>query len=112
MVYISENITPTLDGLRLTNGWTSAQGGGVHTKLGSHTTISNCHIYNNNAVTDGGGAYFRGDATMVNNHIYGNTAQGLGNGGGVILIHNVATALTGNRIHDNKSHWGSRNSDL
>jgi parallel beta-helix repeat protein len=104
VVTISGSASPTLDGLRLTNGSTTDQGGGLHTALGSKTTLNECHIYSNTAGTHGGGAYFRGDATLTGNSIYSNTAGG--NGGGVILVHNADTTLTGNQIHDNSAYWG------
>jgi hypothetical protein len=42
VAYISGSGSPTLDGLHLTNGSTTGQGGGVHATIGSHTTLSNC----------------------------------------------------------------------
>lgn len=104
VVYISPGVTCRLDGLHLTNGSATGQGGGIYAMIGSYTTLSDCQIYSNTASTHGGGAYFRGDATLIGNGIYSNTAQG--NGGGIILVNNADTLLTGNQIHSNKGYWG------
>jgi parallel beta-helix repeat protein len=104
VVTISGSASPTLDGLRLTNGSSTDQGGGLHTALASKTTLNGCHIYSNTAATHGGRAYFRGDAMLTGNRIYSNTAAG--NGGGVILVPNADTTLIGNQIHDNSACRG------
>jgi len=103
VVYISNDITPTLEGLRLTNGFASTTGGGINSPS-AHPIISGCWVYSNTANSFGGGVYLaNGDgATLMGNRIYSNTAN---NGGGVYLYDSGAT-LTGNRIYSNTANNG------
>jgi uncharacterized repeat protein (TIGR01451 family) len=108
VVYIIGNITPTLDGLRLTGGSVSGYNdGGAIRSLNAHPVISNCHIYGNWAGRDGGGIYVsQGNNTVLaNNHVYSNTADG-GEGGGVHLYLSPDSMLTGNEVYDNEASEG------
>lgn len=63
-----------IDGLYVTNGYTSGKGGGIYSKYGK---ILNCRVYNNKA-SHGGGIYSEG--TVENCLIYDNTALNGGSG--------------------------------
>jgi parallel beta-helix repeat protein len=97
------NITPTIEGLWLTNGRAvDADGGGIYAD-DVDIVISGCHIYSNTAVGTGmnGGGLKVNDssgATLLNNHIYSNTAH---NGGGIDLAYVPDVLLAGNSIYTN-----------
>ncbi len=102
VVYITGTITPTLEGLRLTGGSSSGRGGGVII-YGAHPVISACRIWNNTG-KDGGGVFLAGsaNAVLVNNEIYGNTADQYG--GGVAFDTSPNITLTGNTFYSNTAH--------
>lgn len=99
VVYISGDITPTLEGLRITNGSTGSRGGGIAV-AGAHPVISGCRISNNTG-KDGGGVFLGEsvNATLMHNEIYSNTAQQYG--GGVTSDTSISITLTGNRVYSN-----------
>jgi hypothetical protein len=105
VVYISGSAAPVLNGLLLTNGSTTGQGGGIHAAIGTHPVISSCEIYSNTSGTHGAGAYFRGGVTLTGSEIHSNTAQG--NGGGMLLSYNVDATVEGNLIYHNRANWGA-----
>jgi parallel beta-helix repeat protein len=129
VVYITGDYTPTLEGLRLTNGSApNGNGGGIYV-YDAHPVISGCRVfsnaaksaggfsigssdnvtlagnqvYNNAADYDGGGVWianFSDSATLTGNQVYSNTAGR--DGGGVWIGNNcVGAALTGNEIYSN-----------
>ncbi len=96
VLYISGDITPTVEGLTLINGYAGA-GGGVYL-YHSNATLTGNTISGNTAFNYGGGLYlWYSDATLMNNTISGNNAW---DGGGLYLYHSDAT-LTGNTISSN-----------
>jgi uncharacterized repeat protein (TIGR01451 family) len=100
---VSGGITPTLEGLRLTNGSTTLTGGGVHAAY-AHPVISGCQVYSNTADQGGGGVYTTNsdNATLTGNTIFSNTASGaFATGGGVRLSDSPAATLSGNHIFSN-----------
>jgi len=104
VVYISGDITPTLDGLRITNGSTVGNGGGIYVWY-AHPIISGCHIYSNSAAT-GGGIYLgdSSNAVLTDNAIFGNVAGSTG--GGVYLDGSDDVTLAGNGIYSNTALYG------
>jgi hypothetical protein len=102
VVYITGTITPTLEGLWLTNGSASGRGGGVAVH-GAHPVISGCWILSNTG-KDGGGIYLAGstNALLVNNEIYSNTADQYG--GGIASDTSLSITLTGNKFYGNTAH--------
>jgi uncharacterized repeat protein (TIGR01451 family) len=91
----------TLESLRITRGYISgASGGGIYS-IYARTTISGCHIYENESSTTGGGAAFLygREISLTNNHIYGNTAGN--SAGGVYFSDCDDTLLTGNWVYEN-----------
>jgi parallel beta-helix repeat protein len=108
VVYISGDITPTLEGLWLTNGHAS-DGGGLYA-LDAHPTISGCHVFSNAATFNGGGIRLRDSptATLANNWIYSNTAD---NGGGLYFGRSASgggctgATVVGNEIYSNTATY-------
>jgi parallel beta-helix repeat protein len=114
VIYITGDISPTIDGLNLTSGNASGQGGylnngttydvggGVYVMTAA-ATLTNNRIFENTALNDGGGVYL-GSSTS---QLYGNTIDhnhitSGGGGGGAFLFSSAAT-LKGNRIMTNTS---------
>ncbi len=85
------------------------------------TSISSCQILNNTSFQDGGGLFIdsgKGDTTLVNNVIAGNTVSS-GNGGGILISNNEENGgmitLTNNTITGNTAtndNGGGLNIDL
>jgi parallel beta-helix repeat protein len=128
-----EDITPTLEGLRLTRGSTAFSGGGIGASF-AHPIISDCQIYSNTADSDGGGVSLShsanaaltsneifsnaanwggggiylddsANAMLTNNEVFGNMANQ--DGGGIVLMWDSDQAtLTNNEIHHNTAGWG------
>jgi len=106
VIYVN-NVTVTLEGLRLTNGSTVGSitnwGGGIRA-FSPRLVISGCHIFSNTAPgsgSRGGGAWIQSPGvTLANNQIYSNTTRV---GGGVYLYNSADAALTRNRIHSNRT---------
>jgi parallel beta-helix repeat protein len=107
-VYIFGNITPTLEGLWVTNGQAN-DGGGIYA-LDAHPTISGCHVFSNVATLNGGGIRLRDSptATLANNRIYSNTAD---NGGGMYFGRSASgggctgATVVGNEIYSNTATY-------
>jgi parallel beta-helix repeat protein len=120
VLFIAGDIDPALEGLRITRGNATGQGGiwgsefshfeaggGIYV-LGATATISNNEIYNNTAGTtngSGGGMCLRSsDATLVRNTITDNRATNWF-GGGIYLLYSPITLIE-NDISDNSARWG------
>ena len=116
--YITGEISPSVEGLRITGGdaagqggspWGSDSGGGVHV-VDATATISDCVVLGNNAGLSGvgGGLYLlRSDSTLSGNTIEGNTADDPldGYGGGLYLRESPAL------LRDNTVAANSANND-
>ena len=92
VIYIhgSGDITPTVQGLRLTNGSTGDLGGAIYAYR-AQPIISDCQIYSNTASNGGGVLFYRIDgARLAASAVYSNTAGG--NGGGLFFRDSDATA--------------------
>ena len=101
VVFISGGYTPTLEGLRMTNGVVALNGGGIYATNAS-PVISGCQIYSNTADAMGGGAVFLDNcdnARLTNNDIFSNTA--INNGGGVYVYDSNSVTLEHNNIFSN-----------
>ncbi|MEA3342491.1 MAG: right-handed parallel beta-helix repeat-containing protein, partial [Chloroflexota bacterium] len=101
------SITPTLEGLRLTNGRINNWGGGVLSRFAS-TIISGCHIYNNTSANQfGGGIYIDAgpNAALVNSQVYSNSA-GTSFGGGLYIAFSDDVISVGNTFHNNTAASG------
>jgi len=111
VIYITGNISPTIEGLRIARGNATGLGGAVGDYDGgggvyisnARATISNDRVFSNTA-TDGGGVFLRlSAATLSGNVVTSNTAQE--DGGGVHLIVSPAT-LSGNTVTANTAGQG------
>jgi parallel beta-helix repeat protein len=111
VLYITGDISPTIEGLRITSGdaaglgghhlWGDA-GGGVYL-ISATATISNTQVFSNIAYRGGGLYLYDSDATLSGNTVSGNAANA--NGGGVLLSNSIAT-LSGNAVTDNTADQG------
>ena len=102
VLYITGDISPTIEGLCITGGdatglgggfwsWMDA-GGGVYI-ISATATISNSWLYSNTTAWDGGGLYLSyGAATLNGNAVTVNTASRYG--GGLLLYHSDATFIS------------------
>jgi parallel beta-helix repeat protein len=121
VLYITGDISPTVEGLRITGGDATGlggvpsgadAGGGVYVYTAT-ATISNCTIYSNTASTAdygvGGGLLLESsDATLSGNTVQSNTASTAdeGYGGGLYLYDSDAT-LSGNTVQNNTASTAS-----
>ncbi len=120
VLFIGGQISPTIEGLRITGGnaaelggdhdWSS--GGGVYV-FDTAATISNCVVYSNTAdAADpgrGSGLYlYQGEATLMGNTVRDNIT--FGGGGGGLYLHESPATLIGNTVQDNTispASWSS-----
>ena len=114
VLYITGDISPTIEGLRITGGnagglggytrgWTIYDAGGGVYVITATASFSNNQVFEN-AADDGGGLFLRSSHTMLhNNVICSNTA--LFWGGGVLLEFSDA-AFSGNTITANTAPSG------
>jgi hypothetical protein len=112
VLYITGDISPTVEGLGITGGdaaglgghsWGDT-GGGVYI-VNSTASISDCWVFGNTAEY-GGGLYLGSDsaATLSASSVYANTANG-GYGGGLWLCGSNAT-LSKNTVYSNTAALG------
>ncbi len=114
VLYITGDISPTVEGLRITggdatglDGWSAPPfdldaGGGIYI-VGTAATISNNQIFGNTAVGGGGVFLFRGDHVTLNgNTVTDNTAD---SGGGLFLWMFSDATLNGNTVFSNTAVW-------
>jgi len=115
VVYITGDIGPILEGLRITGGnaaglggghWGEDAGGGVYVASAA-ATLKGCRVFNNIAQA-GGGLYLKDSAAMLsenfitNNRVVCTPEGSFGDGGGLFLSNSSAT-LNGNIIAANKA---------
>jgi hypothetical protein len=118
VVYITGEVSPTLEGLHITGGdaaglgggpWGGDDAGGGVYIVNATATLNNCWVFDNTART-GGGLYLGDSAAMLNgNSITANTAvsapdSSFGDGGGLFLSSSPAT-LSGNYITANTTDF-------
>ncbi len=106
VIYITGNITPTVEGLQITGGNDSGlggapsgydAGGGIYIRY-AEAVISGCVVYQNTSNMDGGGVYLRqSDAYLNDNTIRANTSKY----GGGLEMYKGSPTLIGNIIEDN-----------
>ncbi len=111
VLYITGDISPTVEGLRLTGGSAAGlgghqapfgDGGGVYI-ISATATIRNNWVFSN--IADfGGGLYLYGSAAMLNGNTVISNAGGMG-GGGLYLDSSAAT-LNGNIVVSNTTIGG------
>lgn len=101
------SITPTLEGLRLTNGWSSSTAGGIYSRF-ADTVISGCQVYSNTATQGNGGGIlleYGPNVRLTGSRIYNNAARS-GYGGGLYMYDGYSATLTGNEIANNEAKYG------
>jgi len=104
---IAGNITPTLTGLRLTNGNATGLGGGPLPSpdggggvyiITASATISNCQVFSNTADRGGGFYLDSSPATLNGNAVLSNT---INRSGGGLYLYRSAAILNGNTVRAN-----------
>jgi hypothetical protein len=111
VLVITGDITPTIEGLRITGGdptglggsWTGDVGGGVYAYYAQPVLVDNV-IYGNRAQHGGGVFLYQSPATLNRNAVYSNTA--VSSGGGLRIDTSDAT-LRGNEIYSNTAWAGA-----
>ena len=108
VVYITGG-TVLLEGLEITNGYSTFRaGGGVYVQ-GATATFDRCNIHDNHVFhSRGGGMYITGSSaqvTVTNSEINGNTAIEA-NGGGIHVNDNGIINITNSAINQNRAHYG------
>ncbi|MGD1994863.1 MAG: right-handed parallel beta-helix repeat-containing protein, partial [Anaerolineae bacterium] len=104
-MYITGPITVTLEGLRVTNGWSDDKGGGFFV-ANARVTISRCQIFSNSVGNEGAGLFLldADHATILQSDIFSNTADS--HAGGILLESSDHVHLTQNNIYRNRaSFW-------
>jgi parallel beta-helix repeat protein len=109
VIFITGDISPTIEGLRITDGdaaglggeWGDDAGGGVYV-ISTTSTIRNNQVFNNNADLGGGLCLYKSDATLSGNTVTANTAEY--GGGGLFLLYSDAT-LSGNTVTANEESY-------
>jgi len=117
VLYITGNINPTIEGLRITGGDAAGLGGysfmaweefvydcggGVYI-INARATIRDNQVFSNTAFLGGGLHLYNSMTTLSGNTISSNTADD--SGGGLSLLDSDAT-LSGNIVSDNTAHGG------
>jgi hypothetical protein len=113
VLYITGDISPTIEGLRIIGGHAAGLGGGLspsHAGSGMYAisatvTLNNNQIFNNigGPISQGGGVYvLNGKATLNNNTFLSNTSEA---GGGAAFVNSEAI-LSGNAVMSNTAPFG------
>jgi len=104
VLYITGNISPTIEGLHITGGDATYHGGGVYV-ITATVTISNNQVFSNTVELDGGGLYlWSSDATLSGNTVISNNADWWG--GGLMLALSDATLNSNNFISNTAGDGG------
>jgi hypothetical protein len=111
VLFITGEVSPTIEGLRITDGDAAGlggassgdAGGGVYA-ITATVTLSNSQVFSNTALV-GGGLYFQNsDGTrLVDNLISVNSTAQYGSAGGLYFDNSADVVLTGNTISDNEA---------
>ena len=105
VVCIAGNISPTLEGLRITGG-DAEVGGGIYVFYAT-ATISGNWVFNNTATYGGGIGADYGGVTITGNMIVENRATGSGDwGGGGIMVDESSAIISSNAITGNVAVQG------
>jgi hypothetical protein len=111
VLVVAGDISPTLEGLGLTNGSAvglgglgGTDGGGGVVVISATATLSACRVFNNAAGNGGGGLFLESsDATLISNSVASNTAAVYGGG---LLLNNSRAALSANSVASNTASTG------
>lgn len=115
VLYLADDVTPTVEGLRITGGdasglsggyWGWDCGGGVYVDHGSTAVqLNNNQVFSNAAYLGGGICLYYGAATLRGNEIFLNTAAE-GSGGGLWLDRTEGVVLDSNAVFSNSAEQG------
>jgi hypothetical protein len=107
---VAGDISPTLEGLGLTNGRAAGlgglggtDGGGGVVVINATATLSACRVFSNAAQAGGGLLMYYGSTTLNASHITSNTAT---DGGGLYLDHSAATLISNSVTANAASNLG------
>lgn len=108
-LYITGNITPTIEGLRITGGDATVIGGG-ESGGGVFVDIAKVNIRNNqvfsNSATDGGGIFmWESDSATIKDNIISNNSA-ITYSGGLRSLDGDNITISGNTISSNSGDWG------
>jgi hypothetical protein len=108
-LYITGNINPTIEGLRITGGYAKAEpttmGGGIWIDQNSTATLRNNYIYSNTASYGGGGlGVVDSSPSIIHNTFISNTVDYEGGG---LAVYSSDAMIRNNTIISNTAHgWG------
>ena len=114
VLYVTGDISPTIEGLRITGGDAAGLGGGFfgfdcgggvylnHYDVDNASTLNNNQVFSNTAAIGGGLCLYYGTPSLNGNEVFSNTA---GSGGGLWLDRSEAM-LRGNTIAANTADAG------
>lgn len=107
-LFITGNIYPTIEGLRITGGYAKSQavvmGGGIYIDQNSTATIRNNYIYSNTASYAGGGLGASASSPLIiHNTFISNTVDN--EGGGLALHFSDATVRDNTFISNTANGW-------
>jgi parallel beta-helix repeat protein len=98
VIYITRDIKPTLEGLRIVQGLTTGNGGGIYAS-NAHATISGCQVLGNRAYANGGGlSMYYSDPVLTGNTFIDNIAN---SGSGLFLYSSDNATVTANILTRN-----------
>jgi parallel beta-helix repeat protein len=108
VMVIAGNISPTIEGLRLTGGDSAGLGGGIDAAdfggglyiLLATADFSDNVVYENSANSGGGIFLENSTSTLSENEVYSNTCARFGGG---ILFHDSTATLIGNTVYANSA---------
>jgi hypothetical protein len=109
VLVVAGDISPTIDGLELTDGnaaglgGTWADGGGGAYVLSATATLSTCRVFGNAADYGGGLLLWYSPATLSANSVTSNTAA---DGGGGLLLNQSSATLISNSVTSNTASSG------
>ncbi len=105
VIVVGSAPTVTLEGLRVVNGYSTYDGGGVGTRdAPCHLTIRASDILSNTTEDDGAGVYLNfGTLILEGSHIVSNTAT---SDGGGVYARRATVTMTQNLFRDNVAYTG------
>jgi uncharacterized repeat protein (TIGR01451 family) len=115
VVYVAANVTATIEGFTITNGFWSGDGGGIYVASGGSSIVQSNFIANNvisaTSTSRGGGIFVASSNSIVRmNRIYSNQALGVqGQGGGVAVLTSPSFTpiVESNYIYSNSASGGT-----
>jgi len=103
VLYVTGGVSPTIEGLRITGGNSSGDGGGIYNHDADLTLVDTL-VINNHTGSDGGGVYVdQGSVTLSGGQVISNTAD---YGGGVYADQGSVTLSDGQIISNTADHDG------